>query len=215
MKVHTSKDTAEQIRTRLRAARDAMGVARRQQDSEAICTMLSRWMDTNASAIAAHAGSRGLVTVAGFWPLAGEPDLTPVLRALDARGVRIALPVMMGSGRPLEFHCWHGNDTLQTGPFGVMQPVRSEPLVPDIILVPTLGYTRKGDRLGYGAGFYDRTLAAIQDTAKAPITIGIGWREGLITPQDCDYTPEPHDMPLTAILTPDGWLPAAPGALTP
>ncbi len=207
--MHTSKNTAEQIRTRLRAARAAMGVAQRQQDNEAICSILSRWLDALVSTDKTLAGSR-VPIVAGFWPLAGEPDLTPVLSALDAHGVLVTLPVMMGPGLPLEFHRWHRNDTLPAGPFGVRQPVRTESHRPDILLVPTLGYTRQADRIGYGAGFYDRTLAAMRDAGHVPLAVGIGWREGLITTEADAYQPRPHDMPLSAILTPDGWLPGEP-----
>jgi len=210
--VHTSKDTAEQIRTRLRAARAGMSDAQRQRDGEAICARLARWMDAIASTNSDAAGSRHPPTVAGFWPLAGEPDLTAVLRALDARGIPIALPVMAGPGLPLEFHRWRQDEALLPGPFGVMQPVRSQPLVPDVILVPTLGYTRKADRIGYGAGFYDRTLATLQKAGLTPLAIGIGWREGLVDTVVDAYEPQAHDMPLAAILTPDGWSPAEPRA---
>ena len=211
--MHTSKDTAERIRTRQRAARAAMSDAQRQRDGEAICARLARWMDAIVSTNPDAAGSRRRPTVAGFWPLAGEPDLTATLRALDAQGIPIVLPVMTGPGLPLEFHRWRQDEALLPGPFGVMQPVRGEPLVPDIILVPTLGYTRKADRIGYGAGFYDRTLAAMQNAGHPPLAIGIGWREGLIDNEVDAYEPQPHDVPLSAILTPDGWLPAEPDAV--
>ena len=207
--MHTSKNTAEQLRARLRTARAAMGVAQRQRDNEAICSMLSCWLGAFVSTGKTLAGSRAPV-VAGFWPLAGEPDLTGVLCELDARGVLITLPVMMGPGLPLEFHRWRRNDLLSAGPFGVRQPVRAEPLCPDILLVPTLGYTRQADRIGYGAGFYDRTLAAMRDAGHVPLAVGIGWREGLITTEVDTYQPQPHDMPLSAILTPDGWMPREP-----
>ena len=190
-----------------------MSDAQRQRDGEAICARLARWMDTITSTGTTPAGSSRLPTVAGFWPLAGEPDLTAVLRALDARGIRIALPVMTGPGLPLEFHRWRRNDALQAGPFGVMQPVRGQPLHPDIILAPTLGYTRKADRIGYGAGFYDRTLAAMHNAGHSPLAVGIGWREGLIDTTVDAYVPQAHDIPLTGILTPDGWWPAEPNAV--
>ena len=98
------------------------------------------------------------------------------------------------------------------GAFGVMQPAPRQALVPDIILVPTLGYTRNADRIGYGAGFYDRTLATLQKDGLAPLAIGIGWREGQIDLEEDAYRPQAHDMPLAAILTPDGWWPAEPRA---
>ena len=189
-----------------------MTAAQRQKDSGAIGARLARWMDVIASTDAGTTGSRRSPTVAGYWPLAGEPDLTAILRALDAQGIPVVLPVMAGRGLPLEFHRWRQDETLLPGPFGVMQPVRSQPLVPDIILVPSLGYTRKADRIGYGAGFYDRTLATLQKAGFTPLAIGIGWREGRIDLEEDAYRPQAHDMPLAAILTPDGWWPAEPRA---
>ena len=80
-------------------------------------------------------------------------------------------------------------------------------LLPDVVLVPTLGYTAQGDRLGYGGGYYDRSLAALRDRGHPFIAIGIAWSCGAL---DAGYAPAAHDFPLDAVLTEDGWVPAAP-----
>lgn len=208
--LHTPKDTAERIRTRLRAARAAMTRDQRLRDSGKICDALTRWIERlSRSTSAVNRGSADILVVAGFWPLEGEPDITPAMRSIQALGITTALPLMAGAGKPLEFHRWKDTEELLAGPFGVMQPRRREPVSPGVILVPTLGYTANADRIGYGAGFYDRTLAALAAQGRAPVTIGIGWREGLIEKEE-SYVPQPHDFPLTAVLAPDGWLPREP-----
>ena len=75
--------------------------------------------------------------------------------------------------------------------------------MPDLVLVPVLGFTMFGDRLGYGKGYYDRTLALWQSQGYLPYTLGLAWDEGLI--EDCTYQAAPHDVPLNAILTPSGF----------
>ncbi len=95
--------------------------------------------------------------VSGFWPLAGEIDVRPLLLALHARGHAIVLPVTPKRGLPLSFRLWQPGDTLVAERFGTMRPTGAE-RSPDFLLVPLLAFDRHGGRLGYGAGYYDRTL---------------------------------------------------------
>lgn len=203
-----SKNSADQLRMRLRSLREAIPVAERQQASTQLCAALQLWFDARSAA--RHTlGHTAAEIVAGFWPLEGEPDLRPVYEYLHDQGLTIALPIVVKKQSPLEFHAWHPNDTLKPGAFGVLEPMRGEKLMPDIFLVPTLGFTDQGARLGYGGGYYDRTLAD-QDTAgKDFLALGIAWDQARIEEQT-NYQPAAHDYPLDAILTPSGWAQDAP-----
>jgi 5-formyltetrahydrofolate cyclo-ligase len=99
--------------------------------------------------------------VAGFWPMGPEIDIRPLLLALAGRGHPIALPVTPKRGLPLGFRRWRPGEALARGPMGTSQPAAGEELRPDWLLVPLLAFDRAGRRLGYGGGYYDRTLALL------------------------------------------------------
>jgi 5-formyltetrahydrofolate cyclo-ligase len=152
--------------------------------------------------------------VSGYWPLAGELDPRPCLRRLAARGQRLALPRMQGQGQPLAFHAWRWGEPLTPGGFGVMQPDPALPLVrPNVLLVPLLGFDRRGRRLGYGKGYYDRTLRALREGGGAPLAIGLAFAL-----QEVGEVPTgPADQPLDAVVTERAshrWSPP-PGLATP
>jgi len=136
-------------------------------------------------------------TISGFWPIGGEIDLVPLLRALAARGHEIALPVVAGRGRPLLFRAWRDGDEMSEGPWGIREPLESAPEVaPQVLLVPLLAFDRAGYRLGYGGGFYDRSLEGLR--SRGPVTaVGVAWagQEVPAVPHDA------HDQPLDWMLT--------------
>ncbi|MCK8785408.1 5-formyltetrahydrofolate cyclo-ligase [Roseomonas sp. NAR14] len=96
--------------------------------------------------------------IGGFWPMGDEIDPRPLLEVLAARGYAIALPVTPPRGQPLGFRRWRPGEALARGPLGTRQPAAGEAMRPDWLLVPLLAFDRAGRRLGYGGGYYDRTL---------------------------------------------------------
>jgi 5-formyltetrahydrofolate cyclo-ligase len=103
----------------------------------------------------------GGATVSGFWPIGDEFDPRPLMEALAARGHTLCLPVVVGKGRPLAFRAWAPGDPLERAGFGLSVPAwDAAPAIPRFLIVPLLAFDRRGYRLGYGGGFFDRTIAA-------------------------------------------------------
>ena len=142
--------------------------------------------------------------IAAFWPIGQELDIKPALHELSRQGHTISLPKVIELDAPLAFYLWAEEAPMQPGHFNIPEPALTERAdMPDLVLVPVLGFTMFGDRLGYGKGYYDRTLALWQSQGYLPYTLGLAWDEGLI--EDCTYQAAPHDVPLNAILTPSGF----------
>ena len=141
--------------------------------------------------------------VAGFRSIRSEIDVRPLMLALAAAtGADLALPVVIARGQPLLFRRWRADRILAAGPFGTVHPAEGEPaLVPDLVLVPLLAFDRRCHRLGYGAGFYDRTLAALR---AAGLLNAVGIAYGA---QQVDAVPiGDHDERLDRILTERGFI---------
>ena len=139
--------------------------------------------------------------VSGYWPLGEEIDPRPVLEALHERGHPIGLPAMPGAAQPLTFRAWQPGAELQDGGYGTRVPPESAPLiVPRVLLVPMLAFDRAGYRLGYGGGFYDRTLAHLRGDQPETLAVGVAYQG-----QEVDSVPRGHyDQRLDMILTEQG-----------
>jgi len=120
--------------------------------------------------LARHAPPEGAI-IAGYWPMGDEMDPRPLMLALASLGLALALPVTPPRGQPLTFRAWAPGGALRPGPVGTSEPAEGALVNPDWLLVPLLAFDRAGRRLGYGGGYYDRTLAALPG-AKA---IGIAY----------------------------------------
>jgi 5-formyltetrahydrofolate cyclo-ligase len=138
--------------------------------------------------------------VSGFWPLPGEIDPRPLLLALAGRGHAIVLPRTPKRGLPLSFHRWRPGDTLLPGRMGILEPAPDAPVLPpDFLLVPLVAFDAGMRRLGHGAGYYDRTLAALR-AAKPVLALGIAFAD-----QQVDRVPaDAHDARLDAVATEAG-----------
>ena len=144
--------------------------------------------------------------VSAYWPLGDELDPMPLLNALHAKGYRPVLPVIVGAGKPLIFRSWAPGDELDDAGFGTREPQPDkDALEPDVLFVPLLAFDRAGYRLGYGGGFYDRTLDKLR--AVKPVTaIGIAYAA-----QEMDAVLRgPYDQPLDWIATEEDVIPVQP-----
>jgi 5-formyltetrahydrofolate cyclo-ligase len=133
--------------------------------------------------------------VAAYWPIRDELDIKDLIVRLMDSGQPLALPVVLGDEEPLELRLWQEGAALYEAGFGTLAPEDGAPRVePDIILMPLLGFDRHGTRLGYGGGYYDRTLARLQ---RRPRLVGFAFAR-----QEIDHIPrDSHDVPLDAIVT--------------
>jgi 5,10-methenyltetrahydrofolate synthetase len=138
------------------------------------------------------------------WPHRGEADLRAwVSRWLDADGGRVAaLPVVLEKATPLQFRRWRPGMELSFDRHGIAHPPDGEALVPEVVLVPCNAFDAAGYRLGYGGGYFDRTLAVID-----PVAVGIGFESGRAR----TVYPQPHDRPMDWIVTEAGAVAARPG----
>jgi 5-formyltetrahydrofolate cyclo-ligase len=135
--------------------------------------------------------------IAFYWPFRGEIDLVGFVRELIGGNSVAVLPVVVEKGRPLEFWRWEPGMEMRPGIWDIPVPAAAEPAEPDCLLVPLVGFDDQGYRLGYGGGYYDRTIAALP---RPPLAVGIGYAfQRLPT-----IRPQPFDRPMDAIVTEAG-----------
>jgi 5-formyltetrahydrofolate cyclo-ligase len=193
------QETRAVLRRRLLDARTSTDPATQAVQAAALAAHLQAWLSRHLPALcgdaapAAAASEQPPQQILGvYWPIRGEPDLGPFYGRLAAAGVALALPVMTGPGQPLQFARWDTGAPLVTDRWGIATPKTMIPVRPAALLIPCVGFNATGHRLGYGGGFYDRTLAL----APRPVAIGVAWENGR-----CDFVAAAHDMPMDVVIT--------------
>jgi 5-formyltetrahydrofolate cyclo-ligase len=170
-------------RARLKEARHDLPSGERQLLTDAIARNLDRLLDRQTCRVL------GL-----YWPIKGEFDLREWATRLGKRKrCELALPVVVRERSPLEYWRWLPQDPMVRGFWGIMVPERRDPVTPDVVIAPLVGFSGLY-RLGHGGGYFDRTLAVLRPK---PLAIGIGTESGRLT----DYIPQAHDIPMDAIVT--------------
>lgn len=135
--------------------------------------------------------------VSAYWPFRGEPDLRPLMQEIVRHGGHAALPVAVGKGLPLEFHSWQPGQALSRGVWGIPVPAERRSCLPDVVIAPVVGYDPECYRLGYGGGFFDRTLAEME---ARPRVIGVGYSAARLS----TIYPQKHDLPMDMVVTESG-----------
>lgn len=137
-------------------------------------------------------GADEIVSV--YWPIRAEPDLRPWMHRACGRGLRIALPVAVALGEPLTFRQWRPGAAMARGLWRIPHPAEGPEVTPTTVLAPLVGFDDARYRLGYGGGFFDRTLA---EMARKPRVIGLGYPQLRIA----SIFPQWHDVPMDRILS--------------
>jgi 5-formyltetrahydrofolate cyclo-ligase len=132
------------------------------------------------------------------WPIKNEYDARHIARTLRGLGTLTALPVVVAPRTPLIFREWHPGIELATGALDIPYPVDSREIVPQAVLLPMNGWDSGGYRLGYGAGFFDRTLASL--AAQKPVVIGVSYEQARLD----TIHPQPWDIPVDYLVTERG-----------
>ena len=164
----------------------AMPATKRVARSEAITAALVQVLSSCPGAL-----------IGFYWPFKGEYDPRPLVRSLHAKGTRLALPVVVEKAKPLIFREWWPGVPMASGIWNIPVPEAGEPVLPDVLLVPLVGFDCQGYRLGYGGGYYDRTLAAL---LARPRAIGVGFKLSQIS----TIHPQQHDLPMDLVVTERG-----------
>ena len=177
-------------RVRLLAERAALSVVARQSAAQAIAAHLDQLLSARFDSL------RGLI-ISGWWPIKAELDLRFWLASLAAKGATAALPVILTPKAPLSFRAWTPETRMERGFWNIPIPATPEHVIPAFSLAPLVGWDAAGYRLGYGGGYFDRTLAAL---LPRPFTIGIGFQSARLA----TIYPQPHDIALDAVVTEAG-----------
>lgn len=176
-----------ELRTKAHAARAAISQASRSDAAQAATRHFFEQIQLQPTDV-----------VAAYWRIRDELDCQPILIRLMDSNQPVILPVVMGAEAPLDLRIWEQGASLYEAGFGTLAPADDAPRAePDVVIMPLLGFDSRGTRLGYGGGYYDRTLARL---SKKPRLVGLAFAA-----QELDLIPrEDHDVPLDAVVTENG-----------
>ena len=141
-----------------------------------------------------HALASAPAPISFYWPFKAEPDLRPLMRELDAAGIALALPVAVRLGEPMTFRPWRRGAPMERGLWDIPIPAAAAEIVPRTLVAPLVGFDGDNYRLGYGGGFFDRTLAKLGSAAQA---IGVGFSMFALP----TIHPQPHDIAMARVVT--------------
>jgi 5,10-methenyltetrahydrofolate synthetase len=133
-------------------------------------------------------------TLGIYWPMRGEIDVRDIARRHIEAGGAVGLPVVVEKSAPVEFWKWQPGTGMRRGVWNIPIPISREVLIPDALIVPLVGFDSGRYRLGYGGGYYDRTIAAL---GRRPFCVGLGFTEAELP----TIYPQPHDIPMSLIVT--------------
>ncbi|HEX2525461.1 MAG TPA: 5-formyltetrahydrofolate cyclo-ligase [Geminicoccus sp.] len=173
-------------RARLIAKRLAVPAAERAAMTEGIVRGLDELLGDPAARV-----------VSVYWPFRGEPDLRGWMAGVTARGGICALPIVREKKAPLVFRAWKEGDRMERGIWNILVPADGPDIRPDVVIAPLVGFDPACFRLGYGGGYFDRTLATF---AEKPLVVGVGYGHQAIA----TIHPQPHDIPMDVIVTEAG-----------
>ena len=183
----------------------SLSEARRHQAAQQVCR---RFFENVTQGVIRGVTLDESTRLAAYYPSRDELDVLPLLGALGARGVVTLLPGVPRPGLPLQFYAWRVGDALTEGRYGIPVPARAcdsahdsadSPLTPTHVCVPLLAWDQRGFRLGYGGGYYDRTLVELRQRNRALFAFGVAYEEQYMA----DLPTESHDQKLDALLTPE------------
>ncbi len=170
-----------------------MASAERARRSDRIGQLITPWLIRSKADLSVRTQHP---VVGLFWPIRGEPDLTGFYQQWIALGWTLALPQTPSQPGPLAFLRYEPGAPMLTDSYGIATPAQAAVMTPDRIIAPCVGYGSGGYRLGYGGGYYDRTLTGV-----AGMAIGVAYQETLVD----SFEAQTHDQPLDAIATDNGW----------
>ncbi|TDR32776.1 5-formyltetrahydrofolate cyclo-ligase [Hydromonas duriensis] len=185
------------LRSQLLSARMSLPQAEKGLLDARLCALLSTHLKTVYGGFLESSDSMGAKTIALYWPIRGEPDLMPLAHDLLDAGWQVLLPVVLEKHAPLRFAAYSSQMNLNVGAYGILEPDERDIVdcIPHVVVIPCVGFNAANYRLGYGGGYYDRTLASWRHAVADVHTVGVAYAAGCV-----DFAASEFDIPMDVIL---------------